>query len=493
MEYIMGIDLGTTGCKASLFDSRGRLAAQAYREYPVGEYTGCIDGRMAWEKAGEVIRECCAVQNRVQAVCVTSFGETVVLVDREKRVLCDSFLYTEGGVDDEWRELEQKVGKERIHEITGHISHPMYTVSRLIWYRKNHPGLYARADQCLFFSSYIAMCMGARCVTEDTHAARSMAYDVKNGCWSKEILSAAEISGEKLPPIVKAGEIIGRMSEECRRALGFANVPLIISGGQDQPCVALGMGAVRGGDAVYGLGTVECLSVVLDQYRQTEQMRQNHLVCAPHVVPGKYLTYGVLYSGGNVIRELRNRLYGGDGLLDADRQQLYTEMFDGLRESDRELYFVPHLFGAGTPRMNQREGAGIHGLRPDTTRQDILRAALEGLAFDMRINIENMRNSGIEVSRIRAAGGGAKSEQAMQIRADALDQELYLQEDVQAGARGVFFIAAKTLGWIQDYSEAAQYVDTGEHMCAPREEWTECYRRKYEKYREWDRIHGLET
>ena len=487
MEYIMGIDLGTTGCKASLFDSQGRLTAQAYREYPVGEYSGCIDGRMVWEKTAEVIRECTAVSAEVQAVCITSFGETVVLVGQDRNVLCDSYLYIEGGVDEEWQELDQKVGSERIHEITGHISHPMYTINRLLWYRKNRPEIYARADQCLFFSSFIAMCMGARCVAEDTHAARSMAYDVKNRCWSREIIAAAGIDEHKLPPVVQAGDVIGQVSPEQCRNLGFSHAPLIISGGQDQPCVALGMGAIEGGDAVYGLGTVECLSVVLDQYRQTEKMREGHLVCAPHVVPGKYLTYGVLYSGGNVIRELRNRLYDGDTLSEEEKQKLYVTMFDELDEKDPELYFVPHLFGAGTPRMDQKEGAGLYGLRPDTTRGDILRAAIEGLAFDMRINIENMEESGIPVSHIRAAGGGAKSAKAMQLRADAMDQEMYIPMDVQAGARGVFFIAAKALGWIQDYAEAAQLVKMDENRVIPRKEREERYSQKYEKYREWDR------
>ena len=487
MKYIMGIDLGTTGCKASLFDLSGRLAAQAYREYPMGTYSGCIDAKMIWRKTAEVICECTEVSDCVEAICITSFGESVVLVDKDRNVLCDSYLYIEGGVDSEWQEPNQKLGSDRIHEITGHISHPMYTINRLLWYKKNRRELYERTDKFLFFSSFIAMCMGARCVSEDTHAARSMAYDVKNHCWSGEIIKAAGIDEQKFPPVVRAGKVIGQVSKEQCRNLGFSKAPLIISGGQDQPCVALGMGAIHGGDAVYGLGTVECLSVVLDQYRQTEQMRKGHLVCAPHVVPGKYLTYGVLYSGGNVIRELRNRLYNGDTLSEEEKQNLYAVMFDGLDEKESDLCFVPHLFGAGTPRMDQKEGAGMYGLRPDTTKQDIVRAAIEGLAFDMRINIENMEASNISVSHIRAAGGGAKSLNAMQVRANALKQELYIPKDVQAGARGVFFIAAKALGWIRDYNDILSIMNTNENKIVPQKNREYIYQLKYERYKELDR------
>lgn len=481
MKYIMGIDLGTTGCKASLFEQSGRLAEQAYREYSSENYTGFIDCELVWEKTKEVIRECNSRRPEVQGVCITSFGESVILVDREGRPLGESVLYSAGGVDEEWRELERKIGREKIYQITGHISHPMYTVSRLLWYRVHDPELYGKTARFLFFSSYIAMRMGADCVAEDTHAARSMAYDVEHGCWSREILDAAGISIDLLPPVAAAGEVIGRVPGGLAEELGFNGKPLIIAGGQDQPCVALGMGAVKGGDAVYGLGTVECLSVVLDRYQKSGSMEESHLVCAPHVIPGKFLTYGVLYSGGNVIRELRDRLFRPR--LENSGTDIYQEMFHGIDRVENRLLVIPHLFGSGTPGMNQEEGACVLGMRPDTAPEEILQAVLEGLAFDMRINIENMERAGIPVRQIRAAGGGAKSPEAMQVRADVLGQRLYIPKDVQAGARGVFFIAAKALGWLHDYSEIPGFIKLEETCIEPRKGAADKYKRKYEAYR----------
>ena len=478
MDYIMGIDLGTTGCKASLFDREGRLAAQAYREYSQETYTGTIDCRQVWEKTQEVIRECNQKHPQTRALCITSFGESVVPVDRQGNPLGESILYTAGGVDREFRDLVDKAGYQRIYRITGHIPHPMYTVNRLIWYKDQQAETYEAADCFLFFSSYIAMCLGADRVAEDTHAARSMAYEVQKGCWSQEILDAAGLDRGLLPPVVAAGERIGRVSEKMARELGF----------QDQPCVALGIGAIHGGDAVYGLGTVECLSVVLDQYQQSPAMEQSHLVCAPHVLPGKYLTYGVLYSGGNVIRELRERLFRPR--LGREEGDIYQVMFRDLDQIENPLTLVPHLFGSGTPSMRQKEGARIQGLRSDTTDRQILQATLEGLAFDMKLNIENMEAASIPVRSIRTAGGGAKSREALQIRADALGQSLYVPQDVQAGARGVFFIAARALGWIGDYEEILHYIEgrgpakaAGGILVEPRPELAARYRRKYAAYR----------
>ena len=158
-------------------------------------------------------------------------------------------------------------------------------------------------------------------------------------------------------------------------------------------------------------------------------------------------------------------------------------MFHGIDRVENRLLVIPHLFGSGTPGMNQEEGACVLGMRPDTAPEEILQAVLEGLAFDMRINIENMERAGIPVRQIRAAGGGAKSPEAMQVRADVLGQRLYIPKDVQAGARGVFFIAAKALGWLHDYSEIPGFIKLEETCIEPRKGAADKYKRKYEAYR----------
>lgn len=479
MKYIMGIDLGTTGCKATVFDREGQVRCQSYLEYPIENYTGTIDPGMVWESTCQVIRECTEKYPVVEAVCITSFGESVVLLDEEKNVLCESMLYTNNQASDEWRELNHTIGQERIYQITGHISHPMYTVNRLLWYKKHCPQIYDKTRHFLFFSGYAAAKLGGKIAAEDTHAARSMAYDVKNKTWSWEILDSAGIDVKKLPPIVSAGERLGTADEAVCERVGFQNRPQIIAGGQDQPCVALGMGAVHGGDAVYGLGTVECLSVVLDEYQQSEAMKNSHLICAPHVVPGKFLTYGVLYSGGNVIKELRNRLYEKE----KDRRDVYDIMFEEMKTVHTGLTFIPHLYGTGTPQMDPNASGCLCGLRIETRRGDIVRAAIEGLAFDMRTNIENMREANIPVTRLKAAGGGAQSAAAMQVRADALQEEVVIPEDVQAGARGTFFIAAKALGWLGDYAGIASYAGQRETVVHPQPAKREEYEGKYKKYK----------
>lgn len=456
MKYVLGLDIGTTGCKANVFDEKGRVCAKAYREYLDRQHDGLIDGEGVWQETASAIRECTRAYPVIEAVCAASFGETVVAVDKKGSSLEEAVLYTNDNAGEQWRKLDAKISGDRIAEITGHISHPMYTISRLMWMKEQRPEIYARTDKFLFFSGFIARKLGADCCAENTLAARSMAFDVRKNQWSEEICAAAGIDMEKLPPVVRAGDRIGQVSGKLAEELGFWNRPAILAGGHDQPCVALGMGAVRGGEAVYGMGTVECLTLVMDGFRQTPQMREKQLVCAPHVVEGKYVTYGVLFSGGVVISDLRNKLFSLEKEA-APRQgrDVYEIMMEEMPDGETDLCFLPHLAGTGTPQMDTEDKGIIYGLTLDTTRGELVKAALEGIACDMRLNIRSMEACGLEVKHITGAGGGARSLKGVQVRCDMMGRPVLVARDEQAGARGVFYIMARALGWIRDYGQIA--------------------------------------
>lgn len=452
MKYIIGLDVGTSGVKASVFDEAGAICRSAYREYPQKEYDGLIDAAMVWSKVKQVISECTAVYPLIAAICTTSFGETVVAVDQNGEPLAPAVLYTSADAQAQWQELDRRIGAERIAAITGHISHPMYTISRLCRIKKEQPEIYHKTVKFLFFASYIEHCLGADFVAEDTLASRSMAYDVSRGDWSREILAAADIDPEKMAAVVRAGDMIGTTTEQINRELGLTAPARLIAGGHDQPCVALGMGAIDGGDAAYGMGTVECFTLIMDEYKQSPAMTAGHLVCAPHVIPGRYLTYGVLFSGGVVLKDLRGKLYTQElAEYKAAGRNVYELMMAEMPGQLSKLLYLPHLAGSGTPYMDTADRGAVYGLTLATSRGEIVRAALEGIACDMRLNIANMEACGLPVKRILAAGGGAASRRGLQVRADLLGRELHGAVDIQAGTRGVFYIAAKAIGLIDDY------------------------------------------
>lgn len=139
MEYALGIDVGTTGCKATVFDRLGTICRQAYCEYPVTTYTGMIDPQLVWDCVCGVIRQCTARYPRIAAICTTSFGESVVAVDESGQILGPSFLYTDDSAAEQWQTLNGRLGVDRIYALTGYVSHPMYTVNRLMWIQQHEP------------------------------------------------------------------------------------------------------------------------------------------------------------------------------------------------------------------------------------------------------------------------------------------------------------------------------------------------------------------
>ena len=197
MESIIGLDIGTTGCKATLFDRDGAVRHQAYREYPVGAYTGSISADMIWEQVQQVIRACTAQTPEIAAICATSFGEVVVPVDAAGHTLAEAMLYTNAAAQAQWKRLDEKLGGKRIHMITGHVSHSMYTISNLMRIRETEPEVYAKTAKFLFISSFINYRLTGVAATETSLAARSMAYDVCSGVWSSEIFAAADENTRK--------------------------------------------------------------------------------------------------------------------------------------------------------------------------------------------------------------------------------------------------------------------------------------------------------
>ena len=459
MHFILGLDIGTTGCKASIYNEKGSVCASAYREYLNLHTDGSLDAEGVWSRMREAIGVCTKGYPEIEAVCTASFGETVVCTDTRGNALSRAILYTNANAQEDWKKLDQAAGGSRIAEITGHISHPMYTISRLMWIKRNQKEVYDKTEKFLFMAGFIEKKLGGDWCAEETLAARSMAYDVRKGKWSDELCTAAGISLEKLPPVVKAGEAVGTVKEELVKYFGWKKPPVILAGGHDQPCTALGLGAVNGGDAAYGLGTAECFTLVLDAFTQSEKMQKAHLICTPHVVEHKYVTYGVLFSGNIVLSRLKEALYTGETQQEkSGGVNVYEQMMREMPETT-DLLFLPHLAGTGTPQMDMDDRGVIHGLTLETKRGELVRAALEGIAFDMRRNLDNMKACGLPIGQILAAGGGARASKGLQIRSDILGEPIYVSEDVQAGTRGVFYIAAKALGWLQEYEQIKNYSE----------------------------------
>lgn len=464
---IAGLDIGTTGCKLTVFDENGFFAGKAYRDYPVRRETGGheIDISAMTESVFEVLDEMSKAFPDIKSIGVTSFGETFVMTGSDGGPLCDAMIYTDPRGRDELCELVEKLGSKRITEITGLNPHEMYSIAKIMWIKKHRPGIYGKAAHIFLIEDYIIYRLTGTAQITHSLATRTMAFDLRKLDWSKEIFDAAGVDVSKMSKPVPAGTKAGEWN-------GIS----IVSVAHDQVAAAVGAGVFDGSTAVEGAGTVECLTPIYDVLPDISIMSKGNYCVVPHVVPGKYAAYAFSYTGGALIKWCMDCF--GRGETNESLENAYK------KEGPTGLLVLPHFAGAATPYMDTGSKGAIVGLTTETTSADVYRACMEGVCYEMRLNYETLKESGIRFSSINASGGGARSKVWMQMKADVLNVPITVLETIDAGTVGCAMIAGIAAGLFKDLNDAAATMVRKGETYGPRPFMHERYMKVYERYRE---------
>jgi xylulokinase len=460
---VLGIDIGTSGCKASVVDEAGRVIGQACRGYSLSSPAKGmeeIDPASVWDSVREVVGRAAHAASQAgasspRAISVSSFGEAVVPVRADGAPLRNAILYIDPRGTVEARSLGERLGPERVHEISGASLHSMYSVHKIGWIKDHEPEVYRDAAAFLPLAEFALARLGARFHTDYSLAARTQAFDVTAKAWSTEILGAAEVDGEKLGEPVQSGAVVGELGGELAEELGLERGALLVAGGHDQPCAALGAGVVGPGAAVDGLGSTECVTPAFDRPVINAAMAASGFACVPHVVPGLYVSYAFTFTCGAALKWFRDRLAPWrEGEASARGQDLFDLLIDEAAGEGTDLLFLPHLAGAATPYMDSLSRGALVGLGLETTGRDIVRAILEGVTYEIMVNVERLAEAGIEVQELRAVGGMAKSEAYLQLKADMMGRPIGTLESAEAGTLGVAMLAGLASGLYPDLSTA---------------------------------------
>lgn len=474
---IAGLDIGTTGCKLTVFDENGAYLDKAYRDYPVRRAVSGheTDISAMMESVCTVIEELAARYPDIAGIGVTSFGETFIMVDEDGEPLHPVMLYTDPRGREECRELTEKLGAERIARITGLQPHEMYSISKMMWLKRHHPEIYAAAKRIHLIEDFVVWHLTKRAQIDYSLATRTMAFDINTLSWSSEIFDAAEISPSLMSKPVPTGTSAGTVTAEAAQRMGLNKDCIIVSVSHDQVAAAIGAGAFDGGVAVDGAGTVECLTPVYDSLPDIAIMSKGYFSVVPYVIPGKYVAYAFSYTGGALIQWCVDTLAHGE----------QNEILEGAYEKGgpTELLVLPHFAGAATPYMDTGSRGAILGLTTATTVSEIYRACMEGVAYEMRLNYEALQGSGIRFTKLNATGGGAKSKVWMQMKADVLDLPITALKTVDAGTVGSAMLTGIAAGLFLDLRDAANCMVEETVTYYPRPEMYEKYTKVYERYK----------
>jgi xylulokinase len=457
---ILGIDVGTSGCKATVVDPEGRILGRGYQEYAVSrpaEGQAELDADTVWGAVQTVILQSLAapgVGHGVQAISVSSFGETVVPIDRDGRALAPGILYFDPRGGEQAAALGDRVGPGRILQITGIALHPMYSICKIMWLQRHRPQLFDRTWKFLFFADLVLYRLGARPVTDHSLASRSMAFDVVRKRWSPELLAAAGIDQALFGEAVPAGTALGPVARELAGALGLHPGALLVAGGHDQACAALGAGAIRPGLAIDGMGTTECITPCFDRPVINARMAASSFACVPHVVPDAYVTYAFSFTSGSLLRWYRDR-FGAAQVAEAGRRGVdpYQVLIEQAAAGPSGLYVLPHFAGAATPYMDSAAVGAIVGLGLDTSPGRIIKGILEGLTFEMMVNLARLAEADVAIHELRATGGLARSDRMLQLKADMMGLPVSSLAVEEAGTLGVAILAGTACGLYTSLAE----------------------------------------
>jgi xylulokinase len=448
---LLGIDVGTSGCKTAVFSEDGQLLGLAYEEYdyqsPQPGWAE-LDSPRIWRQVKSTI--CQAVADTradpVKALCVSSLGETVVPVTVNREILGPALLNFDSRGDEYLDGLRGLISDDQLYRTNGNTLSNQFTLPKLMWLKHHQPDLYHQTQVFLPWSGFVSFMLGADARVDYSLANRTLLFDIERRDWSDNLLELSQLDREKLPATVPSGIVIGSVANGIAAELGLPAGTPIVSGGHDQCCNCVGGGVLALGQAMYGMGTYLCLTPVFDQRPEPSAMIQRGLNTEHHAAPGQFVSF-VYNQGGALVKWFRNTFAAAERkLIQASGEDLYTLLLAEMPEDLSPVMVLPHFTATGPPDFIANSFGVMAGLKLETSRGEILKGLVEGMTFYIREVFETLSGAGIEVADFRAVGGGSKSDVWIQISADILGRPFIRPRFTEAGVLGAAILAGVGCG-----------------------------------------------
>lgn len=423
---LLGLDVGTSSCKALVLAESGREMARGRVEYQLAYLDSGwveLDLGVVWAAVTSLIRQVSAQARasggEIAAVSLSVSGDEAIPVDAGGRPLRPCMMAMDNRTAGLAEIFGRKAGRQRIYEITGLPVHGMHPLLRLMWIREHEPEIFANTAKMLCWSELITSLLGGAAVSDYSVASRTMAFDIVRQEWSAEVLAAADIPASFMPGLAPSGTAIGEVPARIAADLGLPAGTKIIAGGFDQPMAALGSGLIDAGDAGVGTGTWEALTAVTDSPVLTGRMLEAGYPFGCYVLPGRFFCLASNAGGGSLLRWYRDT-FGADEVRRARRSRAdpFEVILRDMPDEPTGMIVLPHFQGSYNPWMDPAATGTVVGLTLATGRGDFVKAILEGTAFELRANIERIEGAGVPIGGLRATGGGARSPQWLQLKAD---------------------------------------------------------------------------
>ena len=476
MLYI-GVDLGTSAVKLLLMDGEGNIQNIVSKEYdlyfpnpgwseqnPEDWYTQTMEGLK------ELLAECDKSQ-----VAGISFGgqmHGLVILDDEDQVIRPAILWNDGRTFEECDYLNHVIGKEKLSEYTANISFTGFTAPKVLWVKNKEPENFAKIRKIMLPKDYIAYKLSGVHCTDVSDASGMLLFDVKNRCWSKEMLEICGICEDQMANIYESYEVVGNVLPEIAEELEIPETVKVVAGAGDNAAAAVGTGTVGDGMCNISLGTSGTIFISSEKFG----VDKNNALHAFAHADGHYHLMGCMLSAASCHKWWMDEIIG---TKDYAAEQKSIQVL-----GENHVFFLPYLMGERSPHNNPNARGTFIGMTMDTTRADMTQAVLEGVAFALRDSFEVAKSLGIKIERTKICGGGAKSPLWKKIIANVMNLKVDVIESEEGPALGGAMLAAVGCGEFENVETAAARIVKVIDTVDPEPELVEKYEARYQQFKE---------
>lgn len=486
---LLGIDVGTTGCKSIVFSEDGKIIASAYEEYDIQRPKpgwAELDAAELWGKVKKTIKKVASESGSdpVRALSISSFAEAMVPVTEDRRILGPFITMMDSRGGEYLQDLRGSVTNERLYTINGNTIGNQYSITKLKWIKKNQSQIYGKAYKYLLCGSFVSFMLGADAVVDFSLANRTLLFDIDRADWSDEILKIAGLDRSKMCDTAPSGKMIGTVSGGVAKELGLPSGVAIVTGAHDQCANGVGCGVIKQGSVMYGMGTFICIMPVFTKRLETDVMIKYGLNTEHHAVPGQFVSF-IYNQGGSMTKWFRDTFAAEEHRQAKEKgEDVYNRLMSEMPGWPSSVMVLPHFAQTGPPEFISDSSGVIAGLKLETKRGDILKGIIEGMTFYLKETVMSLPEIGIEINDYRAVGGGSKSEVWIQMCADIMGRPFIRPKITEAGALGAAIIAGMGKGTFNSYESAVKKMIKMDRTFEPNPKQVKLYEGQFEKYRQ---------
>lgn len=473
----IGVDLGTSAVKLLLMDENGKIHNIVSKEYPLsfpGPGWSEQNPEDWYGQSVAGISELLAGFDKSEVAGISFGGQMhgLVVLDDSDEVIRPAILWNDGRSVKETDYLNNTVGKEKLSQYTANIAFAGFTAPKILWMKENEPENFARIKKIMLPKDYLAYRLSGVHCTDYSDASGMLLLDVKNRCWSKEMVEICGISEDMLPKLFESYEVVGTIKPEIAKQLGIKEDVKIVAGAGDNAAAAVGTGTVGDGRCNISLGTsgtifISSKTFCVDKY--------NALHSFGHA-DGNYHLMGCMLSAASCNKWWLEEILNTKDYV--KEQSVITNL------GNNQVFYLPYLMGERSPHNDPFARAMFIGMSMDTSRTDMTQAVMEGIAFGLRDSLEVARSLGINTSRTKICGGGAKSDVSRKIIANVMNLSVDIIESEEGPGYGAAILAAVGCGVFTSVEDATNKLVKVTGTVEPERELVEKYEERYQKFRQ---------